>query len=581
MNVHNAADYDALTDLFMSDHPLPASQRKDAKHEVNREVRPEAAMEIDVPALPKLKLAPQAAAPAVSSGAAHVRSIGAAHVPSTRKATIEGLILGHLPVLGAAWVTQYAKFAAEQRAANIALLRSHEGQTWLDIVQPKHAQPISTSGEDNDEPSLLASTAKAASLAQGWIVRVDDCNEPDLLTLPSLSCITLLTGADDPAILASYRTIKHLAQLAESLGRPLSTNDEQDGLRVQLVIMGADAARAAEADAKIRRSAQAFLGASIAPAIAIAKISPCSTVALYRGASTASLSELLDIASSKNVPSEMVASERSNVQHEAPAPVPSHQPPSASIFSPQAPMKLSLVPAAPKLAQIVEAKPAEETVAIPVPQASTSASRVQARATAPATNVMLPDLPPMPAARSNAQPAFASQLVASAPAPQVAALVRSDEPAKGGRPPATAPISTLALVAQSDVPSLRPVKAACPYAKGVELGIDATGMLHAAAMVSMPAAISRGNLQNDASETHATEASAMAALHTARQWASEHHALLQSFVQTANAAHSLQTGPCVLHVLTPNNGAIRTLMHAPVRVHLLVQAGTLVASRVL
>jgi hypothetical protein len=563
--VHNAADYDALTDLFMSDHPLlPASQSAANQGD------------IDVPQIPPLRTPRLRLAEAIAPRKDDTSVPALADRPH-----VEGLILGHLPVLGAAWVTQYAKFIAETRGHNVALLRAHEGQTWLDIVQPRHAAAIAAIPEDAGEPDLLAASARARELAQSWILRVDDCHEPDLLSLASLSAITLLTGADDPAILASYRTIKHLAQLCESLGRPLAaaddlTDDRTDettkdttdaGLRMQLVIMGADAAKAAEADAKIRRSALAFLGAALAPAQSIAKIGACGTTALYRGASTATIEEVLH--ERKTLSDDADGADGATgvlpVSVVPPTIKPTIKP--APTFKPSTPPTLTLIPAAPKAHSLEEIKPQNKTeakpLAQPAPAQPTSPQRVAASAQR-STSEPLPELPPLPTRIART---FASTVVASAPAPSVAAVVSSDQVQTRGQtkgpPQGPHALDLIAMIASSDVPSLRALPITCPYAKGVAFGVDATGSLHAAAA---------------AAHTHADEASAMAALHTARQWAAEHASLLQAFVpQSTQLATS-----CTLHILTPNNAQLRTLMHAPVRVHLLVSvAGKTVASRVL
>jgi hypothetical protein len=67
----------------------------------------------------------------------------------------------------------------------------------------------------------------------------------------------------------------------------------------------------------------------------------------------------------------------------------------------------------------------------------------------------------------------------------------------------------------------------------------------------------------------------MAQLQTAQTWAREHANLLGLALKVP----APQT--CTLHLLTPNSMALRSLLHAPVRVHLVVRAGGVcVATRV-
>ena len=603
--MHNAADYDALTELFMSDEPLPQAGQGGHRSHVS---------EADLPAIPllpspKLKIAQDLD----QLDAAAWAESRATNNPSHIAPVVEALILGHLPVLGAAWVTQYAKFVAEAAGSNVALLRAHEGQAWLDIVQPSHAPSIEASDEESGEPLLLASAERAGSLAARWIIRVDDCNEPDLVALPQLDTITLLTGADDPAILASYRTIKQLAHLAESMGRPLAKEVGGNGLRMQLVIMGADVQKAAEADAKIRRSALAFLGHALAPAMSIAKISPCGTVALYRGEATASVSEVLQAACSPEDQGDAandppLSASRETVSREKPSREQAKQATARDTFTPTTLPALTLIPAAPKVAGSVEAKPATSNAPPPpplpkivLPQASISRSKVSdhepsvpqtpAVSNGVAPMFALPDAPPAvttsPAPRSRQ---FDSRVVASAPAPSVASLVHSDGamPQMGVLREVVIGVDALALLAAGDVPSLRAITVACPYAKGVVFGIDAAGTMHAAAVVRLPGAHALATSSNATGSqgAHADEASAMAGLQTAKLWASEHHALLQGALRGmlgqgplhAGGLPALLQNGCVMHLLTPNNNVVRDLMHAPVRVHLLVRAGAVLAS---
>jgi hypothetical protein len=240
---------------------------------------------------------------------------------------VEGLVVGHLPVLGSAWITQYAKHVAEARREAVALLRMQEGQTWLDVVMPRSLQArthsrVGPAAADPEQCTLDQAIGRAAREARVWLVRVDETAEPDLPSIPGLASITLLTGADDAAVVASYRTIKNLRRVvacprddgrgdAEDGGAPgepadgLGEDDEggpQRGLALRLAIMGADDAKAADAEAKLRRAAETFLGESLAPAAKVAKIGGSSTIALYRGTSTMPVREVIGLARAERSP---------------------------------------------------------------------------------------------------------------------------------------------------------------------------------------------------------------------------------------------------------------------------------------
>ncbi|HLP83114.1 MAG TPA: hypothetical protein VK157_02090 [Phycisphaerales bacterium] len=273
------SEYDALADLFLAAdaprEPRPVTYTARATH-----------------GGPALRLADLQEAPATQPIDEPVPATNAA--PS-----VEALVLGHLPVLGSAWVTQYAKHVAEERRTSVALLRVHEGQAWVDIVTPRTAPARTHSrvGEASAEPqSLDAALARAARECSHWLVRVDEIAEPQLVTLPHLARVTLLTGADDAAVVASYRTIK-------SLSRSLDAARVEDdmGPSLKLAIMGADDAKATEAESKLRKAAATFLQNELEPAAKVAKIGGSSTLALYRGPATLDVATMLANLSARNL----------------------------------------------------------------------------------------------------------------------------------------------------------------------------------------------------------------------------------------------------------------------------------------
>ncbi|MCE7972920.1 MAG: hypothetical protein DYG92_01150 [Leptolyngbya sp. PLA1] len=202
---------------------------------------------------------------------------------------IEGLVLGHLPVLAAAWVVQYAKHAADESNQTIGLVRVQGGQVWVDLVLPRGATPRNSSriGVAESATDLRGAIAVAAREAGRWLVRVDEIDEPELLTTPGVGAVTLLTGADMPAIVASYRTIKNLC------GEEPVAMDAVS--RVRLAIMGADDQAAAEAEARIAKASRTFLGGSIACAARVGKIAASSTRVIYRGPGAPTLAELVSL----------------------------------------------------------------------------------------------------------------------------------------------------------------------------------------------------------------------------------------------------------------------------------------------
>lgn len=426
------AEYDALADLFLSG-AVPADEPASGR--------------------PRLRLAgPEDLAPPPSlpvEAAPPPRAVSARHV--------EGLLLGNLPVLGAGWVVQYAKHAAESLRAPVALLRLVGGEAWLDLVLPRGTTPRTNSrvgpvgAGTADLPRAIAAAAAETS---AWLLRVDDAAEQELLTLPGLTRLTLLTGADTPAVVSSYNTIKRVAEHFGGSGGP----------DLRLALMGADAVAATTAEQRIRRTAETHLSRPLPPAVRIDRIGACTTQSLYRGPAGEGLHDLLRRAfTTGHAP-----------VHAAPTRRPS--PPA--------------VIAAPTLA----AEPA------------------------------LDDRPRGGEART--EPGTAARAI---DATSLAALV----------------------------PGLTPLKARCPYAPTLELAADAEGVLHLLA-------------GSQGAGGEGTPDQAVGRLLAVAAWADAHAALLEDACGGLLKGVSAR-GP-VLHAMTADARAARSLLDTGVRVHLLVSS---------
>jgi hypothetical protein len=289
--------YDALADLFLGEPGGPAIPPRRVRHE------------------PIAAPAPQPAA----------------------GPRIEGLILGHLPVMASAWVQQYARQLATDHGGPVALLRLRVGEATVEMIG-------SRLGEDTPAcPSLDAAVAEAGRHAVVWLVRVDETAEPRLAELP-VSGITLLTGANEAALVSSYRTLKNLVRPA----------DDPDGQDLRIVIMGATPDQAAEASVKLDRAAATFLGRPLKTSTCVARIGGKLSALLYRGACQASLDDIVSRLRSLGTP--------------APLPTPSPQA-SAPFAKPE-----------PVVSRLGHARaPASPMASPPAPEASTTRDGALAR----------------------------------------------------------------------------------------------------------------------------------------------------------------------------------------------------------
>jgi hypothetical protein len=194
---------------------------------------------------------------------------------------IESLIVGHLPVLGSAWVMQYAKHRAQTAAKPVVLLRVSGADVSVDVAFP----PASLPPNMGPMPSVADAIRHLKSISDQWIVRIDEAAE-GMDAAELMRCLrasdraSVLTGADEAAVVACYRVIKTLG----SNGPPL-----------HVVVMGSSLDAAGDAAKKLSKAAEKFLGKSVSSEACSAKITPGSAANIYRGRPNLSHDRLIDL----------------------------------------------------------------------------------------------------------------------------------------------------------------------------------------------------------------------------------------------------------------------------------------------
>lgn len=253
-------DADVLADLFLNDGPTVARIGPGGLVKA-------AAPNIREPFFQEAK--PQAsAAPARPAASKQAREI-------------ELLLVGHLPVLGSAWVLQYAKHVAQRTGCPVGLVRMSGGEASIDLTLP----PSEVPPRSGPMPSI-ADAAKYVSERTGrWIVRLDESADratpADIASsIHSVDRVTVLTGADEAAVVGCYRVIK-----------TLEPGEATPHLHV--AVMGSVAARSEEAAAKLSRAAEKFLQSRVTSEACSAKITPGSSVNVYRGRPNAGHADLI------------------------------------------------------------------------------------------------------------------------------------------------------------------------------------------------------------------------------------------------------------------------------------------------
>ncbi len=181
--------------------------------------------------------------------------------------SIELLIAGHLPILGGPWLAQYADRLAEAEGP-VVLVQMRQGTVSLELFHPpmeaEAAQRLrgTAANESTLEDAVLAATSRAAR----WLVRSDEALLPGLVGEVAASRLTIVSAADEAAVVASYRTLKELTTTArERQGREPAW---------RCVIAGAEAQAADSAFARIAASTQRFLDLEIKRGPSIARLRP-------------------------------------------------------------------------------------------------------------------------------------------------------------------------------------------------------------------------------------------------------------------------------------------------------------------
>lgn len=410
-------DADVLADLFLGDADTTVARIGPGGLQPARAPAPNAA--------PIVEPKPSAPARSNTSGAKATKPI-APKSESTKPEPmvganavgtfIESLIVGHLPVLGSAWVMQYAKHRAQAAAKPVVLLRVSGADVSVDVAFP----PASLPPNMGPMPSVADAIRHLKSISDQWIVRIDEAAEgmdaAELMRcLRASDCASVLTGADEAAVVACYRVIKTMGT---------------DGPPLHVVVMGSSLDTAADAAKKLSKAAEKFLGKSVSSEACSAKITPGSAANIYRGRPNLSHDRLIEL-----------------VRESVATRIPPASITPTSIASVPAPSDAFLDDDEPILPEPRGTAPeAKETgtFAAPVPDAFP-----------PAAVVPTPSLP------------------APVPAAPAAAVVTPTPSAAPTQPPASA-ANSLAR----HLPSLEPLEARCPYAPEVELAVDPSGRLH-------------------------------------------------------------------------------------------------------
>jgi len=199
---------------------------------------------------------------------------------------VEMVVLGHLPVRASLWVRQYACQSARKRSETVALLRTAGDSVAIDVItggERAEIEPV----EDIDDAMTIAKAA-----ANRVVVRVDETAEPELLEREGVHEVTILTGADEAAVVASYRLIK---SLVATLDNRLDDMLDGSGLpMLRVAVMGGAGDDIQAACLKIERACKAFLDRPIEILDASGRIDATGTTSVCRVERAGAASHAID-----------------------------------------------------------------------------------------------------------------------------------------------------------------------------------------------------------------------------------------------------------------------------------------------
>jgi hypothetical protein len=196
---------------------------------------------------------------------------------------VELIVLGHLPVRATLWARQYACGSAKSNDEIVALVRAASGSTAIDLItgrEPERAMGCS---------DLQAALAAVHERADRVIMRVDERIEPELLDRPEVSTITILTGADEAAIVASYRLVKTIdATLNDRY------EDLEDAPRLRIAVMGSAKDQAEDARYKLQNAVESFLLRDVEIIVGSGRIDATGTTNIFRDTRSHHAGDMID-----------------------------------------------------------------------------------------------------------------------------------------------------------------------------------------------------------------------------------------------------------------------------------------------
>jgi hypothetical protein len=164
---------------------------------------------------------------------------------TSQQSTIELLLPAHLPVQGGLWLVPYASRTCTDGIC--VLVRMHEDKIDVAVI-----------GQGNCDISTCKSIEDVVEQIDlpisNWVVQPPEDADPTSLLHCDADCVTLLSGADQAAVVGAYRLLKGLITASDS-SEPVPP--------LRLVIIGAEERTSSDAANRIVQTAHHQLGVSL------------------------------------------------------------------------------------------------------------------------------------------------------------------------------------------------------------------------------------------------------------------------------------------------------------------------------
>lgn len=183
------------------------------------------------------------------------------------KPSLSLLVLGNLPVHAAGWASQYARDRHRDAGRPIGLLTLGDDAARLEVFG-------ATSLRGETEANLERALQRLARLDADLIVRLPEAEAGWIGGECEAATMTILAGADDPAIVRAYQSIKSISQ---------DLPPDAAGPAMRISVAGSPEAVASEAAGKLAQAAERFLGLRVEAELPVLRIDAGASTELYHG----------------------------------------------------------------------------------------------------------------------------------------------------------------------------------------------------------------------------------------------------------------------------------------------------------